>query len=352
MLCTKAHKEVSESMSERMRLKKTGWETGLELESVDVTEPKGDQIRIEVEACGVCYRDLVDRSGRFPFIRLPITPGHEVVGKVAAIGPDVTDWAVGDRVAAMHRDFCGSCPPCRAGETSFCARAMALPGLLIDGGYQQHMVAPQRCFYRMPQSIPKAEAAILHCTFGTVFRSLTVATQVQTGQQVFVTGANGGVGTAAIQVANRLGAEVTAIVRDERYGGALEKLGANRIIVDADGRFHKKTGGKQADVVVVCVGTPTFNPSLRSLCPGGTVVVIGNVVKDKAALNLGYLITHGSRIVSPGSANRTDMENLLAFRADRPFDVQVHAEMALSEADQAQRDVKAGGLLGRIVLVP
>lgn len=339
-------------MSERVRLTKTGWETGLELESCDMADPKGDQIRVEVEACGVCYRDLVDRSGRFPFIRLPITPGHEVVGRVTVIGPDVTDWAEGDRVAAMHRDFCGSCPPCEAGETSFCSRAMALPGLLIDGGYQKHMVAPQRCFYRMPDSVPTAEAAILHCTYGTVYRSLTVATQAQPGQQVFVTGANGGVGTAAIQVARRLGAEVTAIVRDERHGASLERLGATRVIVDADGRFHKKTGGKQADIVVECVGTPTFNASLRCLCPGGTVVVIGNVVQEKAALNLGYLITHGSRIVSPGSANRNDMANLLDFREEQPFENLIHAEMGLAGADEAQRAVKAGGLLGRIVLVP
>ena len=128
----------------KIRLTELGWESDLVLEPQPgpPPEPDGDQVLLTVEACGVCYRDLVDRRGGFKFMPLPITPGHEVVGRVTAAGPEVTDWKVGDRVGTMHRDFCGQCTTCAAGQTSLCQNALAVPGLVIDGGYASHMVAP------------------------------------------------------------------------------------------------------------------------------------------------------------------------------------------------------------------
>jgi D-arabinose 1-dehydrogenase-like Zn-dependent alcohol dehydrogenase len=121
----------------RVRLRKTGWDENLGIEELEEATPalEGEQVEIEVEACGVCYRDTIDREGGFPFIRLPITPGHEVVGRIAAVGPDVTDWKVDDRVATLHRDSCGSCDRCLEGEESMCPGTGAMLGLLIDGGY-------------------------------------------------------------------------------------------------------------------------------------------------------------------------------------------------------------------------
>src|SRR3954470_5727832 len=107
---------------ERIRMIASGWETDLVHEIVDspLPVPRGHEVLVAVDACGVCHRDLIDRAGRFPFQQLPITPGHEATGKVVAIGAYVLDFAVGDRVASMHRDSCGECAPCRAGETSLC----------------------------------------------------------------------------------------------------------------------------------------------------------------------------------------------------------------------------------------
>jgi D-arabinose 1-dehydrogenase-like Zn-dependent alcohol dehydrogenase len=131
---------------------RTGWDDDLLYEEVDeeLGDPTGPQVDVEVEACGVCYRDCIDREGRFPFIRVPITPGHEVVGRVVAVGTGVTDWKLGDRVGTMHRDSCGVCPDCREDRTSRCAGTGAVPGLLIDGGYASRMRAPQRCFFAVP----------------------------------------------------------------------------------------------------------------------------------------------------------------------------------------------------------
>ncbi len=338
----------------RVRLTEIGWDKDLVFESneQELTAPTGNQVLVEVEACGVCYRDIVDRDGRFKFIRIPITPGHELAGRVIAVGPQVDDWVVGDRVGTMHRDSCGQCPACKTGETSSCAMAAAVPGLIIDGGYASHFAAPQNGLFRLPDDLPPAEAAVMHCTFGTAFRGLRRRGKLEAGQCVLITGANGGVGTAAVQIGKRLGAHVIAVVRDEAHREFLSELGADQVIVDAGDKFHKQLGGRLADVAMDCVGPPTFNASLRSLRPGGRLIVVGNVVQDKAQLNLGYLVTRSLVIFGSAGANRADMSELLELHREQPFRVQIEEQLGLDQADRAQRRVRAGGLRGRIVLVP
>ncbi len=338
----------------RARLTRIGWEDDLQIETGDeaLGPLTGDQVSIDVEACGVCYRDCIDRAGRFKFIQIPITPGHEAVGRVTAVGPAVTDWAEGDRVGTMHRDFCGNCAACAEGNASLCEKATAVLGLIVDGGYASHLIAPERCFFRVSEAVPAAEAAVLHCTFGTSYRGLARSARVRPGQHVLITGANGGVGTAAIQVARRLGARVTAVVRNEAQEAYVAELGADEVIVDPGNGFHKHLSGGRADVVMDCVGPPTFNAALRSLRPGGRIVVVGNVVQEPASVNLGYLVTNGIQIIGSSGAARPDMKAVLELHEAQPFSVHIHAQMDLAEADRAQRLVLAGGLRGRIVLIP
>lgn len=335
----------------RATLREVGWSADLAVAPAgDPPAPAGDQVVVAIEACGVCHRDLIDRAGRFPFLRLPVTPGHEAVGRVTAVGPKVTDWQVGDRVATMHRDFCGLCPPCLVGETSLCQRAAAVLGLLIDGGYATWMVVPERALYRSADGLDAAQAAILHCTAGTAYRGLLRAGKLQAGMRVLVTGANGGVGAAAVQVATRLGATVVAQVRRAEHAAMVEALGA-AVVVDDGAGFHKRLPGGAVDVALDCVGAPTFNATLRSLGIGGRMVAVGNVVEARAELNLGYMITRGLQVTGSSGATRRDMAELLALHAARPFEVPVHARLPLDAADRAQRMVHAGGLSGRIVLV-
>lgn len=342
------------AMIQHARLTQVGWDEDLHIDTRDEAppEPDGEQVRVEVEACAVCYRDCIDRAGRFKFIQIPVTPGHETVGRITAVGSAVTDWHVGDRVGTMHRDFCGQCEACTRGNPSFCPGAVAVLGLVIDGGYATHLIAPQRCFFRIPDGIPATEAAALHCTFGTAYRGLRRFAQVEPGQHVLVTGANGGVGSAAVEVARRLGARVTAVVRDARHQAYLSELGASTVIVDPGDRFHKQLGTELVDAVMECVGQPTFNASLRSLRPGGRMIVIGNVIEERAAVNLGYVVTRGLQVIGSSGATRTDMNDVLELHQAQPFSIPIHAEMPLAEADRAQRLVLAGGLHGRIVLVP
>lgn len=339
---------------ERARLTRMGWEADLICEQVEgpLPTPSGSQVLIEVGACGVCYRDLIDRSGRFPFLQTPITPGHEAAGRVIAVGPGVSEWQVGDHVATMHRDFCGECVQCKEGQTSLCTGAAHVFGLMADGGYATHLIAPQRSLYRLPDDMPSVEGAILHCTYGTAWRGMHYYGPVGAGHKVLVTGANGGVGAAAVQIAAKLGAEVVGVVRDEARAGFVEAQGASRVLVDAEGRFHKQLGAWRADIVLDCVGQPTFNASVRSARLGGGVTVIGNVVEERATLNLGYLVVGGLHIVGSSGATRADMAAFLKLHAESPLEIAPCDKLPISKADEAQRRVKAGGLEGRLVLVP
>jgi D-arabinose 1-dehydrogenase-like Zn-dependent alcohol dehydrogenase len=330
---------------QRVRLTRIGWEGPLEYEpaAAPVTLEAG-QMSVAIEACGVCHRDLLDREGRFPFVRLPVTPGHEAVGRVLALGPGVSEFAVGDRVATMHRDACGECSACTRGDTTLCSVAAWVLGLLADGGYASEIVAPVSAFYRVPDAMPATHAAVLHCTFGTAYRDLVTLARLRRGERVLVTGANGGVGSAAVQIASRLGAHVVALVRDPSHDAFLRELGADQVVTDAQ-------SVSPVDVAVDAVGAPTFLAALRALQTGGRIVTVGNVTREKVGLNLGAVITRGLTIVGGSGATRDEMNAVLSMHAEKPFHFAIAQTMPLAEAEEAQQRVRAGGLRGRIVLV-
>ncbi|HEY3820665.1 MAG TPA: alcohol dehydrogenase catalytic domain-containing protein [Polyangiaceae bacterium] len=333
-------------MTRRARLVQPGWDTPLEIESdAPPAAPEAGQVRVAVEACGVCHRDLLDREGRFPFMRLPITPGHEATGRVVELGPGVTGLSLGARVATMHRDACGECVACRRGDTTLCIGAAWVLGLLADGGYASEVVVPESATYVVPDSMPAAHAAVLHCTFGTAYRDLATLARVRGGERVLVTGGNGGVGTAAVQIAARLGAHVVALVRDLEHEPFLRSLGAAEVTTDA-----KSVAA--VDVAVDTVGAPTFLAALHALQIGGRIVTLGNVTREKVGLNLGFVITRGLTILGGSGATRDEMRAVLAMHAERPFDFPIARTLPLEKADEAQRLVRAGGLRGRVVLEP
>jgi acryloyl-coenzyme A reductase len=335
----------------RVRMMEAGWDRDLELESFnEVPQPGPGEVAVTTEAVGVCYRDLIDRAGRFPFLQTPITPGHEAVGRISAVGAGVDLWKIGDRVATMHRDHCGTCAVCEKGDTCLCEGAAHVFGLLADGGYATHVVAPQRAFYAVPDDLDAGLAATLHCTYGTAWRGLFTAGGLRSGEKVVITGANGGVGAAAVDLASRVAGTVVAVIRDGRHEVFVRKQGADHVVVDGTGRFHKTARAVGADVVLECVGAPTFNASLRCTRVGGRVVVVGNVVEEKVALNLGFIVTRGVRVIGPGGATPKDMVAVLAEHSRLPLRAAIDQVMPLEKADTAQRRLQRGGLQGRLVL--
>lgn len=342
-------------VSRRAVLTAAGWDEPLAIEDQAPVEPAAGQVRVRVQACGVCGRDLIDRAGRFPFLKLPVVPGHEVAGVVEAVGPGDSPWSVGDRVATLHRDHCGRCGACERGDTSLCEGAAWVFGLMADGGYASTVVAPAHALYALPadvDALPAADAAVLHCTFGTAWRSLVTVGRLQAGEKVVITGANGGVGAAAVQVAARRGAEVVAVVRRQGFEPFLEALGAAAVVVSPDNRFHRDPKAVGADVVLECVGPSTFRASMGCLRLGGRLLVVGNVDGGRAEINLGAVVVRGLTILGAGGATPADMQELLDEHARTPWTVPIEEIVPLQDAELAQRRVRAGGLRGRLVLTP
>lgn len=339
---------------ERVVLEATGWNTPLRYERTDGAPraPRGSEVLVEVGACGVAHRDLIDRSGRMRFMALPIVQGHEFAGRVAAVGPDVKRWEVGDAVAALHRDHCGTCPRCLEGETGHCGFAMHVFGITADGGYASHVLCPQTALYPVPEHMPTEHAAVLNSTFGTAFRALNRFGGLGPGDRVLITGANGGVGLAGIQVATRQGAEVVAVVRHAEHEEFVREMGAAHVLVDDGSTFHKRLPGAPVDVVLDCVGSPTFNSSLRSVRLGGGVGLVGNVEDHRVEVNCGRIVTGDVRLCGSTGATPTDLARLLALHDEHPLDFRIAHRLPLAEAERAQLMLRAGGLRGRIVLVP
>jgi acryloyl-coenzyme A reductase len=138
-------------------------------------------------------------------------------------------------------------------------------------------------------------------------------------------------------------------VRDARHRARLEALGAEEVLVDEGTRFHGKTA--KVDLAIEAVGQPTFGAALRSLRTGGRMVILGNVLPEKVGLNLGYLITFGLTLRGASGANRAELARLVELHERDPFEIVVE-EVPLASADAAQRRLKAGGVVGRLALVP
>jgi D-arabinose 1-dehydrogenase-like Zn-dependent alcohol dehydrogenase len=329
------------------RLEATDWPT---------PEPGPGQLRVRVAACGVCFRDIVDRRGGYAFMRRPIVTGHEFAGTVTAVGPDVRDFAVGDRVATTHRPSCGECPPCRAGDDARCTRSVVSYGHTADGGYAEEVLAWPSSLVRVPDAVPLEAASFLHCTAAVALRALRRHASLESGETVVVTGASGGVGVHAIQIAKILGARVLAITSNADKAERLRGLGADEVLIaPADGGFHKLVqaaapGG--ADVALDLVGTPTLNGSLRSLRPSGRLVVVGNVSDERFALNPGAVILRELTIVGSSGASRLELAATLAFAADGRLRPIIEQRRPLAEARAAQEHLEQRGAFGRTILVP
>ena len=326
-----------------------GWDTPMVLEELpDPPEPTGNQVLVDVDACGVCHRDLIDRNGGIPFMTLPMTLGHEAVGRILAVGPEVTLWQVGDRVATLHRDSCGTCERCRVHEVTLCPNGWHALGIVAEGGYATHLTLPERSLYAVPEDLSDAEAAILNCTYGTAFRGLR-AGGCAPGRTVVITGASGGVGSAAVEVAARMGAHVVAVVRDAGRRDYVTELGADVVVVDPGDTFHKVPETTDADMVLDCVGTPTLNSSLRCARLGGSVIFVGNITQERLSLNVGLVIVKALRIIGSSGASPRDMADLLTLRSEHPFAMTVR-EIPLAEAESAHHKLRHGGVPGRLVL--
>ncbi|MEZ0228570.1 MAG: alcohol dehydrogenase catalytic domain-containing protein, partial [Planctomycetota bacterium] len=223
------------------------------LEDRDLPVPEPDTVLLKVAACGVCYRDLIDRRGLYPFSSFPRVLGHEIAGEILAVAEGVQDFAPGDRVVTTHRPPCGACPPCREGEETHCERSTWSYAMTVDGGYQEACLAHVGTLVKVPAGLDLAKASFLHCTAAVAKRALFRRGRLAFGETVLVTGASGGVGVHALQLIRIAGCRSIAATTSEAKADALRKHGAHEVVVLKDGvklqdEVRRLTNGRGCDV--------------------------------------------------------------------------------------------------------
>jgi acryloyl-coenzyme A reductase len=316
----------------------------------------GDRdILVKVAYCGVCRHDLLTRSGAFPSISLPVTLGHQVSGWVAGFGSDVTGFEIDDRIMTMIYTGCGACVQCLAGNDARCLESVpTFLGEDVDGGYAEYVAVRSNIVLPVPPSIRLDQAAVITCTLGTALHACTTRGAIAPNETVVVTGASGGVGLLAVQVAKAIGARVIGVTSSETHRAVIEDAGADEVIVSNQRKFAsavKTLGqGKGADVVVEVVGTPTLSESIHALAQGGRVIVVGNVTGEPAQLRPAHLILKELSLIGTKSCTRPEIEKALAMIAAGTIKIDVGEVVSYLDAEDVHRRMEAGENEGRIVL--
>jgi D-arabinose 1-dehydrogenase-like Zn-dependent alcohol dehydrogenase len=328
-----------------------------ELEYREVPDPEIAQgeVLVRVKAEGVCGRDLIDRRGGFRGLPLPAILGHEFAGEVVRVAPGVPGLAPGDRVANLLRLGCGACRNCLRGETPICEKGWQSFGQTRSGGYAELVSAPAEALVKIPAQVSDVEAASVACTFGVAMRALRTVGHVTLGDDVLITGASGGVGMAAIQIAKALGARVIAATSSEAKHEAIAQTGADEVVVQPDGAVHEKVRAVAAsgvDVALELTGSPTFTSSMRSLKNGGRLVLVGNILADSIKFNPGAVILFGYQILGSAGCTRADLEDVFALVAQKKLTVTIHRVLPLKDAPEAHRILGDRAAIGRVILTP
>jgi acryloyl-coenzyme A reductase len=337
-----------------VRMHEFGAPDVLSEEEVAVPDPRAGQLLIEVAYCGICRHDLLTRAGAFPSVSLPLTLGHQVSGRVVQVAPGAEGCAVGDRVMTMIYSGCGSCPRCAEGNDALCvATRPQFLGEDRDGGYAQYVAVEARVTVPLPDAVSLMEAAIATCTLGTAYHAIATRGALQAGETVVITGAGGGVGVHAVQVARMLGATVVGVVSSEDRARSVEAAGADHVLVSPTRTFARELRtrlGRQVDLVVDVVGAPTLRESMHAVRPGGRVVVVGNVEGKEVSIPPAYLILKEIDLRGTKSCTTGEMAALLEAVATGRLTAEVTGVEPLARARAVHEDMEAGRGSGRSVL--
>lgn len=326
------------------------------LEDVPVPQPKADEVLIRVKACAVDQFDLTIRDGKFPTAKTPIILGHEIAGIVESMGANVDNFELGDCVTSTLYLTCGRCRYCLTGRETICADFKGYVGIHTPGAYAEYTTIPSVNLVKIPASISFPEGSVLANAIGTPYHALTKRARLQPGERIIITGAGGGVGSHAIQLAKMMGAFVMAVdIGDEKLSLARE-LGADIVFDASSGDFsetaRKWTNGEGVEVVLELVGTKTFDSSIKSLSRAGRMVIVGSHTGTELKVSPQAMIANEWEIL--GSRNVTKRElaevvNLVAAGKVKPI---VTGTYPLENTEALHQKLRKQEIVGRVVLVP
>lgn len=277
-------------------------------------QPGRGQVRIKVEACGICHSDLLVKEGFWPGIQYPRVPGHEIAGKIDAVGEGVTTWKNGQRVGVgWHGGHCFVCDPCRRGDFVQC-QFEKITAISFDGGYAEYVLAPAEAVAAIPDGLKAEEAAPLMCAGITTFNSLRNS-GATAGQLVAVQGI-GGLGHLGIQFARQMGFHTVAIGRGADKKALAQKLGAHEYVdteASAPAAALQKLGGANV-IVATAPDSKSISALVDGLGPGGKLLVIG-ASQDSLTMTPLQLIGKRRTVAGWPSGTAKDSEDTMQFSA-------------------------------------
>jgi len=314
---------------------------------------------IKVDACGVCFHDIVTRNGTLKFgVQMPCILGHEISGTVVDVGRDVSAFQSGDRVATVQRyHICGACHYCRTGRETLCPERKFTGDWGMVGGYAEYVAVEDDNVALVPEGVELQDAAIVACAIGTILNAIREIGKLRPGETALVTGAGGGLGMHAIQLARLAGALVIAQTTSPDKAHQIRALGAHTVIVHGRGEdfssaVKKANRGLGVDVAIDNVGSQLFEPIRRSMGIGGRWIMIGQLTGEFVPFNPAQLFLKNVSMLSATSTTRKQLDDCLTLVARGVIKPIVSLALPLEQAARAHELVETGKSAGRIVLRP
>lgn len=314
----------------------------------EIGEPGIDQVRIVVEACGVCASDEAVINGILPGVSFPVVTGHEIAGRIDALGPGVSGWSVGDRVAVgWYGGSCGHCDACRQGDGVHCPEAQ-IPGVAYDGGYADYIIVPAVALVAVPNELSAVEAAPLACAGVTTYNALRHSA-ARAGDTVAVQGI-GGLGHLGVQFAAKMGFDTVAIARGRDKVDLAHKLGATHFIDSAakDVATELLALGGAKVVLATAPNSAAISATVDGLARRGEIVLVG-VGPDPVHATPSQLVFGGRSIRGHASGVAVDTQDTMRFAAQTGIRPWVE-EAPLEDAHEAYHRMRGGDARFRVVL--
>jgi len=314
----------------------------------EIPEPGRRQVRVRVEACGICHSDVFTKEGSFPGIEYPRVPGHEIAGVIDALGEGAGSWRVGQRVGVgWHGWHCGECESCKRGDYITCSRHQ-ISGISFDGGYADYTIAPIEALAAIPQDLSAIDAAPLLCAGVTTFNALRQS-GARPGEVVAIQGV-GGLGHLGIQYAARMGFHTVALSRGTEKKAMAESLGADTF-VDTDSQDSvtalQSLGGARV-ILATAPNAKMMTGVVNELGVNGKLIVVGADI-DPIEVSPLQLLPARRSIAGHPSGSPVDSEDAMNFSALQGIRAKIET-YPLEKAAEAYERMLANKARFRIVL--
>jgi NADPH:quinone reductase-like Zn-dependent oxidoreductase len=335
-----------------VRIHEFGGPEVLRYEDIPDAQPRKDQVLVRIKSCALNHLDIWVRKG-LPGVKLPHILGSDIAGEIVAVGEYVTGFTPGQRVVLAPMHFCNHCAKCAAGLQNQCPEFTAL-GNAVDGGYCELIAVPPVNVIPIPDNLDFIQAASVPLVFLTAWHMLVGRAGIRLGQTVLVLGAGSGVGIAAIQIAKLFHARVITTAGDEKKLEKARALGAdfgiNHYTQKISQEVRKITNKEGVDIVVEHVGTATWDESMKSLKPGGTIVTCGATTGLNAAFDLRFLFSRQLNFLGSYMGAMSELREVLGHVFAGRLKPVVDRTFPLQEARGAHEYMEKSQMFGKIVL--